>query len=53
MSLREEVTSVLAGKAKLNREDLEKMTYLSNNLKESMLIHAHVVSIASLSDKCY
>ncbi len=34
--LREEITSVLAGKSELSREDLKKMTYLSNILKESM-----------------
>jgi len=49
--LREEITSVLAGKAELNREDLKKMTYLSNILKDSMLIHAHVVPISSLHGK--
>jgi septum formation topological specificity factor MinE len=36
--LREEIISVLAGKTELNREDLKKTTYLSNILKESMLI---------------
>ncbi len=36
--LREEIISVLAGKSELNREDLKKMIYLSNILKESMLI---------------
>lgn len=49
--LREEITSVLAGKAELNREDLKKMTYLSNILKESMLIHADVVQITSSHGK--
>ncbi len=36
--LRNEITSVLAGKSELNREDLKKMTYLSNILKESKLM---------------
>lgn len=49
--LREEITFVLAGKAELNREDLKKMTYLSNILKESMLTHAHVVQITSSHGK--
>ena len=34
--LRIEIASVLAGKSDLHREDLKKMTYLSNVLKESM-----------------
>ena len=33
--LRTEINTVLAGKSDLNREDLKKMTYLSNILKES------------------
>ena len=49
--LREEINFVLAGKAELNREDLKKMTYLSNILKESMLIHAHVFPRTSLHGK--
>jgi len=37
--LRQEITSVLADKSELKREDLKKMNYLSNILKESMFMY--------------